>query len=403
MVLRRPGPAATAPLEAADVPEPAPGDGEILLVVAACAVCRTDLQLCEGDLAARRTPIVPGHQAVGRVAAVGRGRGRLARGRPRRRVLAGRRRRHLPRTVARGARTCASGRPSPAGIATAASPRRCSCGPTTRPACPRAPSDVRSRRCCAAASSATARCGCAASRRAAGSASTASAPRPSARSRSRVHMGCEVYVCTRSRARARDRREASARPGPGATTTARPSRSTPRSRSRPSATSSSPRSRAVDRGGTVAINAIHLDRLPEIALRAAVVGALAAQRRQRHAGRRRRVPRPGRGDPGADDDRDPPPGGRERRPRPAGRRRGAGRGRADRAPLTDARRRRSEAAGRLLDRLADRLLQAVADGRRPALGGDRHRGDRAASPSPPRRRTPPSPDRAGPAARARPR
>lgn len=73
MVLRRPGPAATAPLEAADVPEPAPTAGEILLSVSACAVCRTDLQLCEGDLAARRTPIVPGHQAVGRVAAVGGG------------------------------------------------------------------------------------------------------------------------------------------------------------------------------------------------------------------------------------------------------------------------------------------------------------------------------------------
>ncbi len=39
----------------------------------ACAVCRTDLQLATGDLAARRTPIVPGHQAVGRVAAVGPG------------------------------------------------------------------------------------------------------------------------------------------------------------------------------------------------------------------------------------------------------------------------------------------------------------------------------------------
>jgi alcohol dehydrogenase, propanol-preferring len=73
MVLRRPGPAATAPLEAADLPDPVPGEGEILLAVSACAVCRTDLQLCEGDLEARRLPIVPGHQAVGRVAAVGRG------------------------------------------------------------------------------------------------------------------------------------------------------------------------------------------------------------------------------------------------------------------------------------------------------------------------------------------
>lgn len=39
--------------------------------VAACAVCRTDLQRCEGDLPARRLPIVPGHQGVGRVEAVG--------------------------------------------------------------------------------------------------------------------------------------------------------------------------------------------------------------------------------------------------------------------------------------------------------------------------------------------
>jgi propanol-preferring alcohol dehydrogenase len=52
---------------------PAPGQGELLLRVEACAVCRTDLQLAEGDLAARRLPIVPGHQAVGRVAAVGKG------------------------------------------------------------------------------------------------------------------------------------------------------------------------------------------------------------------------------------------------------------------------------------------------------------------------------------------
>ena len=73
MVLRRPGPAATSPLEAVELPDPVPGEGEVLLAVSACAVCRTDLQLCEGDLEARRLPIVPGHQAVGRVAAVGPG------------------------------------------------------------------------------------------------------------------------------------------------------------------------------------------------------------------------------------------------------------------------------------------------------------------------------------------
>jgi propanol-preferring alcohol dehydrogenase len=51
--------------------DPQPGPGELLVEVAACAVCRTDLQLVEGDLPARRLPIVPGHQVVGRVAALG--------------------------------------------------------------------------------------------------------------------------------------------------------------------------------------------------------------------------------------------------------------------------------------------------------------------------------------------
>ena len=50
-----------------------PGPGELLLRIAACAVCRTDLQLATGHLAARRLPVVPGHQAVGRVAAIGEG------------------------------------------------------------------------------------------------------------------------------------------------------------------------------------------------------------------------------------------------------------------------------------------------------------------------------------------
>jgi propanol-preferring alcohol dehydrogenase len=50
-----------------------PGPGEILIRVATCAVCRTDLQLCEGDLSMHKRPIVPGHQMVGRVAAIGAG------------------------------------------------------------------------------------------------------------------------------------------------------------------------------------------------------------------------------------------------------------------------------------------------------------------------------------------
>ena len=50
-----------------------PGPGELRIRVRACAVCRTDLQICEGDLAAHRLPLVPGHQVVGAVDALGAG------------------------------------------------------------------------------------------------------------------------------------------------------------------------------------------------------------------------------------------------------------------------------------------------------------------------------------------
>ncbi|MFN0090828.1 MAG: zinc-dependent alcohol dehydrogenase family protein [Acidimicrobiales bacterium] len=73
MLLSAPAPATAAPLRLVERPAPSPGPGEALVEVHACAVCRTDLQLCEGDLAARRLPIVPGHQAVGVVRAVGAG------------------------------------------------------------------------------------------------------------------------------------------------------------------------------------------------------------------------------------------------------------------------------------------------------------------------------------------
>jgi alcohol dehydrogenase, propanol-preferring len=71
--LNTPQPAAQRPLARVARPSLEPGPGELLIDVAACAVCRTDLQLCEGDLPAHRLPVVPGHQAVGRVAALGRG------------------------------------------------------------------------------------------------------------------------------------------------------------------------------------------------------------------------------------------------------------------------------------------------------------------------------------------
>jgi propanol-preferring alcohol dehydrogenase len=73
MLLRRVSPIGRRPLEPADVPDPEPGPGEILVRVRACALCRTDLHVIEGDLPARRLPLVPGHQVVGIVERAGPG------------------------------------------------------------------------------------------------------------------------------------------------------------------------------------------------------------------------------------------------------------------------------------------------------------------------------------------
>ena len=73
MQLIRPGPISTHPLEGVELPLSTPAPGELLLRVAACAVCRTDLQIVEGDLASPALPITPGHQIVGRVIGVGPG------------------------------------------------------------------------------------------------------------------------------------------------------------------------------------------------------------------------------------------------------------------------------------------------------------------------------------------
>jgi len=73
MVLEAPGPIEQAPLRVVTQPDPSPGAGELLLRVEACAVCRTDLQLAEGDIAARHSPFIPGHQIVGVIEALGEG------------------------------------------------------------------------------------------------------------------------------------------------------------------------------------------------------------------------------------------------------------------------------------------------------------------------------------------
>jgi propanol-preferring alcohol dehydrogenase len=60
MVLTAPG----EPLSPADLPDPVPGPGQVLLEVRACGVCRTDLHIADGELAAPRLPLVLGHQIV---------------------------------------------------------------------------------------------------------------------------------------------------------------------------------------------------------------------------------------------------------------------------------------------------------------------------------------------------
>lgn len=62
-----------SPLRLVELPVPQPGPGQLLLRVEACGVCRTDLHLVDGELPTPKLPVVPGHEIVGRVAALGDG------------------------------------------------------------------------------------------------------------------------------------------------------------------------------------------------------------------------------------------------------------------------------------------------------------------------------------------
>jgi propanol-preferring alcohol dehydrogenase len=62
---------AREPLRLADLTEPKPGEGQILLRVRACGVCRTDLHIVDGELTKPKLPLAPGHQIVGEVLAGG--------------------------------------------------------------------------------------------------------------------------------------------------------------------------------------------------------------------------------------------------------------------------------------------------------------------------------------------
>ncbi|HXW57035.1 MAG TPA: zinc-dependent alcohol dehydrogenase family protein [Candidatus Cybelea sp.] len=70
-LLERPLPIESNPLEFTDRELPEPGRGEVRIRVGACGVCRTDLHVIEGELPPRKSPIIPGHQVVGRVDKLG--------------------------------------------------------------------------------------------------------------------------------------------------------------------------------------------------------------------------------------------------------------------------------------------------------------------------------------------
>jgi propanol-preferring alcohol dehydrogenase len=65
--------AARTPLRLASLPVPTPGPGQVLIRVHACAVCRTDLHVVDAELTEPKLPLIPGHEIVGTVAALGEG------------------------------------------------------------------------------------------------------------------------------------------------------------------------------------------------------------------------------------------------------------------------------------------------------------------------------------------
>jgi propanol-preferring alcohol dehydrogenase len=70
-VLRQTAPVETQPLELREVVVPEPGEGEVLVRVSVCGVCRTDLHVVEGELPPKKPNIIPGHQIVGLIERLG--------------------------------------------------------------------------------------------------------------------------------------------------------------------------------------------------------------------------------------------------------------------------------------------------------------------------------------------
>lgn len=76
-IVRKPAPIDQGPLQRTNRDRPAPGPHEVLVEVAACGVCRTDLHLAEGDLQPHLVGATPGHEVVGRVVEAGEGASRF--------------------------------------------------------------------------------------------------------------------------------------------------------------------------------------------------------------------------------------------------------------------------------------------------------------------------------------
>jgi propanol-preferring alcohol dehydrogenase len=70
-ILIKPGAVENHPLVWTEIEKPTPRPNEVLLRVRACGICRTDLHVCEGELAPRLSPVIPGHQIVGVIEKVG--------------------------------------------------------------------------------------------------------------------------------------------------------------------------------------------------------------------------------------------------------------------------------------------------------------------------------------------
>lgn len=79
-LLRTPSRIGNNPLEYGETAEPKPGSEQVLVRVNVCGVCRTDLHVIEGELPPKKSPLIPGHQVVGRIEKIGSNATRFAKG-----------------------------------------------------------------------------------------------------------------------------------------------------------------------------------------------------------------------------------------------------------------------------------------------------------------------------------